>query len=623
MKDKSNILNHIQTLRAFSVLIVFLYHTNIGIYSNGYLGVDIFFLISGFVISKKIFEDYKEKGKIDLKNFYSKRIKRIVPNLIFIVSVTYLFYLLFGPPDLSLFRETLFALLGLSNLYYINYSRDYFNNVFEDPLGHTWSLGVEEQFYLIFPLIIFLFFKIKQNNFIQLKISLLIVFLISLAFFSLNYKDNQLYSFYFSPLRFWEFLMGTFFYLYKEIFKFNKIIFISSIIGILIIIFSGQNIVVNYYKNIIILIFSGYIISSYRKNFIFENRLSVYLGNMSYSFYLWHLPILFFSDLYITSKMNIDLIFAFFLTIFLSIVTYTFIEQKFRYLKWKFSYFIILFFFGVSILLGSIYIKYFNDSLRADIRNFVYDLNYLEKRYNWNDRVIFTKNLKIGTFQVYNHCREGSSNFTINTLKLRKECLQQKDFSKIFFLFGNSHSVQFLPLLTNTEEMKNIYFLHLTKYGFPSENIINILDNNYEEVYLLTNITNLENFYKIKDNYEKIKNKKIKLILFNSTPNPTRNEPFKCLIQQIDCFIDKNESIKKRDLDKLFKIIFDYQKNNKKDVFVFNSFDFLCKKNNKCTIYDKESDTLIFRDGSHIIYEGAKTLFDDFKNFLLENRLIY
>ena len=168
INHSKNIENHIQTLRAFSVISVFLYHTNLNIFSYGYLGVDIFFLISGYVISKRIFEDYEITKKIDLYNFYLKRIKRIIPNLFFIIIFTYIFYLIFGPPDLSLFKETIFALFGLSNLYYINYSRDYFNNVFEDPLGHTWSLGVEEQFYLIYPFFLATCYFLLKKKFLKL-----------------------------------------------------------------------------------------------------------------------------------------------------------------------------------------------------------------------------------------------------------------------------------------------------------------------------------------------------------------------------------------------------------------------------------------------------------------------
>ena len=150
---KNKMLNHIQALRGFAVFIVFLYHTNLEIFKNGYLGVDIFFVISGFVITSRLFINLND-NQINILEFYINRLKRILPNLFFIVLVTYFFYLLLGPSDFSLFNETIFALIGISNLYYINYSKDYFENIFVDPLGHTWSLGVEEQFYILFPLMI-------------------------------------------------------------------------------------------------------------------------------------------------------------------------------------------------------------------------------------------------------------------------------------------------------------------------------------------------------------------------------------------------------------------------------------------------------------------------------------
>lgn len=618
INHSKNIENHIQTLRAFSVISVFLYHTNLNIFSYGYLGVDIFFLISGYVISKRIFEDYEITKKIDLYNFYLKRIKRIIPNLFFIIIFTYIFYLIFGPPDLSLFKETIFALFGLSNLYYINYSRDYFNNVFEDPLGHTWSLGVEEQFYIVFPVLIFLFLN-KKNNYTNLIITLSIIFIISLIFFSFNFKDNQMLSFYFSPYRFWEFLIGTFFYLYRKKIKFNKFIFYLSIFLIFILIFGNQNINLGFFLNIIILLLSGYIISSYKKNIIFENNQLIYLGNISYSFYLWHLPILFFSDLYITSNLNIDLFFSFILTLLFSVFTYNYIEQKFRFFTWKPTFYINIALVVSITLVALVYIKYFNDNLRSQLRNFVYELNYLQKNYNWNDRVIFTKNLKINEYEVYDYCLENTTNFQLNKFDLRKECLKQKNFKKIFFLFGNSHSAQFLPLLTNNKYIDNIYFLHFKDFKFPDGETINKLINSYEEVYFITNISNKENFEKIKNSYERYKTSQTKLLIFNSTPYVNRNEPFKCFIQRKDCFVKKDKNISERKLDNLFENFIEYKSKNLNNFFIFNSFGSLCK-NNKCPIYVKKTDTIIFRDDSHLTYEGVSILLNNFNKFLIDNK---
>ena len=96
---------HIQTLRALSVLLVFFYHLKIEFFEYGYLGVDIFFVISGFVITQSIYSNYLKYKKIDLKNFYFKRSKRILPNLVFILTVTYLIYLILGT-EISLWNVT-------------------------------------------------------------------------------------------------------------------------------------------------------------------------------------------------------------------------------------------------------------------------------------------------------------------------------------------------------------------------------------------------------------------------------------------------------------------------------------------------------------------------------------
>ena len=623
MENKHSLQNHIQSLRAFSVLIVFLYHTNIDLFTNGYLGVDIFFLISGYVISKKIFENYNKTKKIDLKSFYLKRIKRILPNLIFIVLTTYVIIKFFGPANLPIFNETIYSLLGFSNLYYLNNSNDYFNNIFDNPLAHTWSLGVEEQFYIVFPILIYLCFKIKNNNFLLLKASVIIIFLLSLFFYIINYNTNPLYSFYFSPFRFWEFLMGTLFYLNRQKIKYNQILYVISIAIILFIIFANQDVIINYYKNVIILFFSGYIISSYKKNAIFEIKSIIYLGNISYSFYLWHLPVLFFLDLYVPYNIYIISLIAFILTVIFSSLTYRYIEENFRYIIWKLSHTIIILSTVTIVFLFLIYIKSYNEKIYTNISHFINNNNFIEKKFNWTNKADFEKRLKIGKSLVYDFCKEDSPNYTINDIGLREECLQHTDNSTIFFLFGNSHSVQFLPILNELKIVKNIYYNHYTgSFNINQINqTINILKSNYKEVYLTTNIDNLEGLEKIKKIYKKTKDNNVKLILFNSIPSTHWKLPFKCLIQNRDCFIDKIENIKIRNLTNQFNIIKNYQVNNEGDIFVFDSFNYLCNKNNKCKIYDKNNDKLFYRDNSHLTYDGAISLLDKFNSFLNVNEI--
>ena len=346
----------------------------------------------------------------------------------------------FGPPDLSLFKETVFSLLGISNLYHLNYQKDYFNNIFDDPLGHTWSLGVEQQFYIIYPFILSTILFYKNKNY--LIIFLFLISILSTSFFLINYKSNPILSFYFSPLRLWEFLIGAIFFLSQNNIKKSLVLSQLCFLLIVMLIFTQSFIINSYFKNILVVFFSGLLISSYKKNVFFENKFIIYFGNISYSFYLWHLPVLFFSDLYLNNFFQVNVLFSFTLTLLLSSLSFVYIEKKFIYSDWKFlksKFFLfvtILFFIFIIILL---YSKYFNEGYRIKIRNIFYKFNYLENTFDWNNRVVFANNIKIDKNKVYNYCQEDSSNFTINNkLLLREECLRYQDSSKIFFSFGNS-----------------------------------------------------------------------------------------------------------------------------------------------------------------------------------------
>ena len=157
---------HIQFFRAISVLLVFFYHLKLDFLNFGYLGVDIFFVISGYVITTRLYEELDKTKKINFFSFYIKRFKRIFPVLIFILTAVLVFIIFFQPLDLILgnFSVYIFTIFGLSNLYYLFSKKDYFDNVFEDTFGHTWSLGVEEQFYIVFPIFLFFLYNIFKSQ---------------------------------------------------------------------------------------------------------------------------------------------------------------------------------------------------------------------------------------------------------------------------------------------------------------------------------------------------------------------------------------------------------------------------------------------------------------------------
>ena len=185
---------HIQSLRAVSVFAVFLFHLNLEVFKNGYLGVDIFFVISGYVITSRIYIQYQREKKIEILDFFAKRLKRIYPILVFFLTICLIVFTIFSPLDnfLERARVIAFSIFGLSNFYYLFNQKDYFDNIYEDPLSHTWSLGIEEQFYLIYPfLFLFLFHVFKKNrikNVIKSFVGISL-FLLVLNFF---YQENNL-----------------------------------------------------------------------------------------------------------------------------------------------------------------------------------------------------------------------------------------------------------------------------------------------------------------------------------------------------------------------------------------------------------------------------------------------
>jgi peptidoglycan/LPS O-acetylase OafA/YrhL len=164
---KPGYINHIQSLRAFSVLLVFFFHCNLEFFSKGYLGVDIFFVISGYVMTKILEENYFKNKNNQFKNFYVKRIIRIAPVYFTVITVFFLIFLIIGPlTDLDyILKKIKYVITFGSNFYYLNYNKEYFQNVFQDPLNHTWSLGVEMQFYFFF----FFYFFFKKKFFIEIQ----------------------------------------------------------------------------------------------------------------------------------------------------------------------------------------------------------------------------------------------------------------------------------------------------------------------------------------------------------------------------------------------------------------------------------------------------------------------
>ncbi len=317
----------INFLRALSVISVIIYHVENNFLPGGWLGVDIFFFISGYLISNKIVIELKNNS-FKFRIFYLKRIKRILPALFstLIFTIPFAFFLL-PPKELYLYLNSFqSSLLFYSNFYFENL--DFYNSPSTKffPLLHMWSLSVEEQYYIIFPLVIFFIFKFRKNS------TFFYIVLISLISLILNLLDFGNSIFYQLQFRMWEFLFGVIFMFLESKLNFKKN---SKYIGLFIIflslVFFDDLMINNFYTKLICLIgVFLYLINSDEDKFIYflnNNKLIQQIGLISFSLYLFHQPIFVFFRVYDTNIKNVSSYIYIGLIIFLYTISY---------LNWKY-----------------------------------------------------------------------------------------------------------------------------------------------------------------------------------------------------------------------------------------------------------------------------------------------
>jgi peptidoglycan/LPS O-acetylase OafA/YrhL len=361
-------------LRGISIIAVLAYHAKINYFAGGFFGVDVFFVISGFLIGKIIIKEISEDN-FSLKLFYEKRIRRILPALLFCISLSYvIIFIFYLPNDIYEFQQSVpWVISFTSNLFFWKTTNYFSNEIVIKPLAHTWSLGIEEQFYFLLPLFFLIFKKNNKKKWLLLLVALLSFFygfqsnFYNLPFECPNANCIATTNFYWLHTRVWELLIGVLINFIDEE-KFKKINL--TLIGLLMIIFSfiffdGNN---NHpgITTIVPVIGSSFlIIKSDEKNFI-NNILSkgfIYnLGKISYSLYLIHYPIFalisyFYLDYRFSIFGNISYYLATILSILVAKVSYSLIEQPFRklsFLKFKNLILIILIISSVLIYFSRI-----------------------------------------------------------------------------------------------------------------------------------------------------------------------------------------------------------------------------------------------------------------------------
>lgn len=339
MTQSRNYRPDIDGLRAIAVMSVFLHHLNAVVLPGGFIGVDVFFVISGYLITSHIAEEIRN-GVFSIGKFYQRRINRIVPALATVITMSVAVgFILLSPADLILLsKSAASSILGFSNLFFWREYGNYFAaNSTEAPLLHTWSLGVEEQFYVIWPLLLFAMFKVGRRFAIStLLLLLLVAFLVSEA----GTRMVASAAYYLLPTRFFELMIGGLLALLSKNFipSNNVQSNISAFFGFILV--GGSLFFIDKATpfpgvwalwpclGTALLIWSGLRPSTIHRLLTLQPM--VFIGLISYSLYLWHWPIIAFLkyigieiDLYVgTVVMGAAML--------LSWLSWKFIETPFR-----------------------------------------------------------------------------------------------------------------------------------------------------------------------------------------------------------------------------------------------------------------------------------------------------
>jgi peptidoglycan/LPS O-acetylase OafA/YrhL len=333
----------IDGLRALAVVAVIINHFNQEILPSGYLGVDIFFVISGYVITSSLAGRANKNFADFLCGFYERRVKRLLPALAFFVFVTSLLICLFDPSPQSAIRTGISALFGFSNLYLFRQSTNYFAPATElNPLTHTWSLGVEEQFYLLFPLLIWFsgYGRKTKNGVRNLGLWIGALMMVSLVGFIALYRNNQPAAYFLMPTRFWEMALGCLMFIAIQkrpkieiaLARLSPTLIVVAMLAVMALPVSAA-----VPATIAIVALTAILLVGLKRGTaaygIFTQSKLVFLGLMSYSLYLWHWGVLSISRWTIgihwwTVPVQVAVMF------FLAFCSYTWLETPARKKQW-------------------------------------------------------------------------------------------------------------------------------------------------------------------------------------------------------------------------------------------------------------------------------------------------
>jgi peptidoglycan/LPS O-acetylase OafA/YrhL len=447
LATRANYRPDIDGIRAIAILSVILYHAGVPILSGGFTGVDIFFVISGYLIGGHIFSEIRV-GRFSFASFYQRRAKRILPAFYAVLCVTFVFgLLLLSPIELTSYSASaIAALLSISNVHFLRYS-DYFQQSSElNPLLMTWSLAVEEQFYLVIPLIMLAVAKIRR--------SLLLPTILAACVVSFLFAWHQVHvapdrAFYLLPSRGWELGAGVVLGVAESMRKQPLVsrrwampvgLFgLASMLAPFFILkssmpFPGPSASASVFGTALVISCP----SSWINSKILSMRWLVFIGRISYSWYLWHWPLLAFLRVATGGPLPATArVVAVSLSFGLAVLSYYWIEQPFRRSSLM-PLPLLARYAGVGIVLSGVLLFIWKDGgLRARFPDLRQEL------------------VEEPSACIVDYGR--------STPDLSSQCYSASDHTPSIALWGDSHSSALAPALRSESTANGYHFFQFSK----------------------------------------------------------------------------------------------------------------------------------------------------------------
>ena len=448
-------ITQIQGLRALAAILVTLFHARL--VPGGFIGVDIFYVISGYLITGLILREIEKTGTLDLKSFYQRRIKRLLPTSVFVLFVTAIFAWILFPPITrdSLGRDLFAAAAYISNYLFAWWQNDYQNlNATPSPFIHYWSLAVEEQFYLVWP--IFILFLARYGKRVILG-GIAVTTFLSLIFSIYLTQAAPIWAFYSLPTRAWELGFGA---LLLFIPDFKKKMRILPWLGFLGIAISALNFNENTAfpgKNALLPVLATTVLMATIKYWpplfddLANSGISQWLGAISYPLYLWHWPALVLPSSALGRPLRIyERFLCIVLTVVLAHLTSKYVEDPLRHKKLRTAtvYKGAVITTALSLIAGIVIASSASSIITTKgAASYKFDLvKVMEKPAVYGD----------GCHVNYGETKSGYCTYG------------NKNSSTTIVLYGDSHAAQWFPALEKLANERGFKLVSLTKSACPA-----------------------------------------------------------------------------------------------------------------------------------------------------------